>query len=97
MSFIASTVPATTATRALSTPWLSAPACGFPGCSVEERTAFLENVSRSWSELPEADYPFTRRMAEWVRDHDDREDLLAGIDFIVLGATSATQRQQNVI
>lgn len=50
------------------------------------RSEFLDDVSAAWSKLPEEDYPFTRRMAERVRTHDDREDFLTGVDLIVRGA-----------
>lgn len=50
-----------------------------------EREDFLSEVSSVWSGLDEADYPFTRSMAEQLRSHDDRGDFLAGIDLILGG------------
>ena len=34
------------------------------------------------------DYPFTRAVAAQLRDHDDREQFLAGIDLILAGIRS---------
>lgn len=50
-----------------------------------ERQCFLARVAARWERLDPADYPFVRRMAARLRDHDDREQFLAGIDFILAG------------
>ncbi|MFF1464388.1 TetR/AcrR family transcriptional regulator [Streptomyces sp. NPDC058330] len=49
------------------------------------RAQFLGAVSASWAELDPDAYAFTRNVAEQLRDHDDREEFLAGIDFILTG------------
>ena len=46
------------------------------------RTAFLESVS---ADLDPDDFSFTRTVAGRLRDHDDREQFLAGIDLILAG------------
>ena len=50
-----------------------------------DRTDFLEAVATMWSGLAPDEYPFTRSVAERVRDHDDRADFLAGIDLVLRG------------
>ncbi|WP_405820279.1 TetR/AcrR family transcriptional regulator [Streptomyces sp. NBC_01390] len=51
----------------------------------DTRTEFLGTVSDSWANLDPEEYAFTRGVAEQLRDHDDREEFLAGIDLIVAG------------
>ena len=50
-----------------------------------DRSSFLGEVSNTWSELDADEYPFARSIAGQLRDHDDRVDFLAGIDFILSG------------
>jgi AcrR family transcriptional regulator len=49
------------------------------------RTDLLETVSAAWARLDPGEYPFTRNVADELRDHDDREQFLAGIDLILAG------------
>ncbi|WP_327140584.1 TetR/AcrR family transcriptional regulator [Nocardia sp. NBC_01327] len=49
-----------------------------------DRSAFLAAVSARWTHDPEK-FPFMNRMAAQLRDHDDREQFLAGIDLILAG------------
>ena len=53
-----------------------------------DRAEFLDAVSTAWEELDPDDYPFTRAVADQVREHDDREQFLAGIDFVLTGITT---------
>jgi AcrR family transcriptional regulator len=53
------------------------------------RTAFLENVS---ADLDPDDFAFTRSVAGQLRDHDDREQFLAGIDLILVGIRDRSDR-----
>ncbi|GII60355.1 TetR family transcriptional regulator [Sphaerisporangium krabiense] len=53
-----------------------------------DRAEFLDAASRAWEELDPDDYPFTRAVANQVREHDDREQFLAGIDLILTGVTT---------
>lgn len=53
-----------------------------------DRGDFLEALATMWFGLDPDAYPFTRRVADRVRDHDDREDFLAGIDLILRGITT---------
>src|SRR3984885_12496113 len=57
-----------------------------------DRSDFLEAVATAWSQLDPKEYPFTRSVARQVRDHDDRLDFLAGIDFILRGIDSPRRR-----
>ena len=53
-----------------------------------DRAKFLDAVSTAWEELDPDDYPFTRAVADQLREHDDREQFLAGIDFVLTGITA---------
>jgi AcrR family transcriptional regulator len=50
-----------------------------------DRSAFLASVAAHWAQLDPAEYPFVRQMATQLREHDDREQFLAGIDLILAG------------
>ncbi|WP_326565233.1 TetR family transcriptional regulator [Amycolatopsis rhabdoformis] len=52
------------------------------------RAEFLDAVSAAWEELDPDEYPFTRAVARQARDHDDREQFLAGIDLILAGTAA---------
>ncbi|WP_046732422.1 TetR/AcrR family transcriptional regulator C-terminal domain-containing protein [Streptomyces humi] len=53
-----------------------------------DRAAFLDAASTAWEQLDPDDYPFTRAVAAQVREHDDREQFLAGIDLVLAGITA---------
>ena len=50
-----------------------------------DRSTFLADVAARWSQLDAAEYPFVRQMAAQLRDHDDRQQFLAGVDLIMAG------------
>jgi AcrR family transcriptional regulator len=50
-----------------------------------DRSAFLAAVAARWAQLDPAEYPFLRQVATQLREHDDREQFLAGIDLILAG------------
>jgi AcrR family transcriptional regulator len=54
-----------------------------------DRSAFLSTVAERWARLDPAEYPFARRIAAHLPDHDDREQFLAGIDLILTGITAS--------
>jgi AcrR family transcriptional regulator len=56
------------------------------------RAEFLGAVSDAWANLDPDEYAFTRSVADQLRDHDDREEFLAGIDLIVAGITGIGAR-----
>ena len=55
-----------------------------PG-SEADRAEFLERASRAWQDLDPDDYPFIRAIAGQMREHDDREQFLTGIDLVLTG------------
>jgi len=50
-----------------------------------DRSAFLATVAERWAQLDPAQYPFMRQVATQLREHDDREQFLAGVDLILAG------------
>ncbi|MFD8752866.1 TetR/AcrR family transcriptional regulator [Kitasatospora sp. NPDC059577] len=54
-----------------------------------DRTAFLGEIAQQWAQLDPARYPFVRRVAARLPEHDDREQFLAGIDLILGGIEAA--------
>jgi len=54
-----------------------------------DRAEFLETVSARWKELDADEYPFIRHVAAQLREHDDRAELLAGIDLILAGIAAS--------
>ncbi|MEV5713359.1 helix-turn-helix domain-containing protein [Amycolatopsis mediterranei] len=50
-----------------------------------DRSAFLADVSARWASLDPDRYPFVHRAATHLREHDDREQFLAGVDFFLAG------------
>ena len=53
-----------------------------------DRAEFLDAVSTAWEDLDPDDYPFTRAVADQMREHDDREQFLAGVDLVLTGITA---------
>jgi AcrR family transcriptional regulator len=50
-----------------------------------DRSAFLATVAAQWAQLDPAKYPSVYRARTQLREHDDREQFLAGIDLILAG------------
>jgi AcrR family transcriptional regulator len=50
-----------------------------------DRTAFLASVAAAWAQLDTAKYAFVHHIAKELREHDDREQFLAGVDLILAG------------
>jgi AcrR family transcriptional regulator len=50
-----------------------------------DRSAFLATVAARWTQRDPADYPFVHQVATELREHDDREQFLAGIDLFLAG------------
>ncbi|MEU0569505.1 TetR/AcrR family transcriptional regulator C-terminal domain-containing protein [Nonomuraea sp. NPDC005983] len=53
-----------------------------------DREKFLDAASTAWQELDPADYPFMHAISGQVREHDDREQFLAGIALVLDGITN---------
>lgn len=51
-----------------------------------DRPAFLAGVAERWTRGDPAKYPFIHQVAGQLREHDDRQQFLAGIDLILAGA-----------
>ena len=50
-----------------------------------ERSAFLATVAAQWARVDPAQYPSVHEARTHLREHDDREQFLAGIDLILVG------------
>jgi AcrR family transcriptional regulator len=50
-----------------------------------DRSAFLATLTTRWAQRDPAEYPFVHQVAAQLREHDDREQFLAGIDLILAG------------
>ncbi|KDN19887.1 TetR/AcrR family transcriptional regulator [Amycolatopsis rifamycinica] len=50
-----------------------------------DRSAFLGDIAARWASLDPEQYPFVHRAATRLRDHDDREQFLAGVDIFLAG------------
>jgi len=50
-----------------------------------DRAAFLDAAAARWAEVNPSKYPFVHAAAKQLRDHDDREQFLAGVDIVVAG------------
>ena len=48
-----------------------------------DRADFLAQLAAQWQELDPNEFPFTRTVANHLREHDDRAEFLAGIDLIL--------------
>jgi hypothetical protein len=54
------------------------------------RAEFLDAVTKAWEELDPDEYPVTRAITDQIREHDDREEFLAGIDLVLTGIGGIT-------
>jgi AcrR family transcriptional regulator len=50
-----------------------------------DRSTFLATVAAQWAQLDPAKYPSVHKTRTQLREHDDREQFLAGIDLILAG------------
>jgi AcrR family transcriptional regulator len=50
-----------------------------------DRSAFLDSVAAQWSRLDPDRYPFVHKAATHLREHDDREQFLSGVDIFLAG------------
>ncbi|MGC5343949.1 TetR/AcrR family transcriptional regulator C-terminal domain-containing protein [Streptomyces sp. DT171] len=64
-----------------------------PGVTVgatTSRDAFLAETAERWAELDPAEYPFLTRATTDLRDHDDRDQFITGLDLLLNGLTAST-------
>lgn len=50
-----------------------------------DRPEVLDDIAATWEALDPEEYPFTRAVAHCLRDHDDREQFLDGLDMVLSG------------
>jgi AcrR family transcriptional regulator len=50
-----------------------------------DRPGFLDAVATRWLQLDPGKYPYVRKATTHLREHDDREQFLAGIDILLAG------------
>jgi len=49
------------------------------------RTEFISAAAATWAGLDPEQYPFLRGVADRLREHDDREEFLSGLDLVLAG------------
>lgn len=55
-----------------------------------DRSVFLRDIADGWKdEATAASHPFSRRMADRLAEHDDRQQYIEGVDFILAGIGAA--------
>ncbi|MGW4133952.1 TetR/AcrR family transcriptional regulator [Amycolatopsis japonica] len=57
-----------------------------------DRAEFLRAAANAWEDLDPAEFPFLRSIADEVREHDDRDQFLTGIELILAGMTGGSRR-----
>ncbi|WP_328606284.1 TetR/AcrR family transcriptional regulator [Amycolatopsis sp. NBC_00345] len=60
-----------------------------------DRSAFLASVAARWAQLDPARYPSVHRARTQLREHDDREQFLAGIDLILAGIEAVHRKDSS--
>ncbi len=55
-----------------------------------DRLAVLATIVEQWTRRDPADYPFVHQMAAQLREHDERDVFLAGVDLILAGVRSSS-------
>ena len=60
-----------------------------------DRSAFLAHVAARWAQLDPARYPSVHKARTQLREHDDREQFLAGIDLILAGIETVNHAGQD--
>jgi len=56
-----------------------------------DRADFLETVAAQWAKLDADEFPFTRKVASQLREHDDRAEFIAGVDLILAGIAAGSR------
>ena len=60
-----------------------------------DRSAFLAHAAAQWAQLDPAKYPSVRKARTQLREHDDRQQFLAGIDLILAGIKTVNRAGQD--
>lgn len=53
--------------------------------SEADRSVFLATVAAQWTQFDPDKYPFVHKVATQLREHDDREQFLSGVDIFLAG------------
>lgn len=53
-----------------------------------DRETFLENAATQWAQIDPGRYPFVHAAATQLREHDDREQFLIGVDIFLAGISA---------
>jgi AcrR family transcriptional regulator len=53
--------------------------------SEADRSVFLSTIAAQWAQLDPDRYRFVHKVAEQLREHDDREQFLSGVDIFLAG------------
>lgn len=56
-----------------------------------DRAAFLDTAATRWAQLNPDQYPFVHATATRLREHDDRDQFLAGVDIFLTGIAALRQ------
>jgi AcrR family transcriptional regulator len=60
-----------------------------------DRSTFLATVAAQWAQLDPAKYPSLHKTRTQLREHDDREQFLAGIELILAGIETVNRTGQD--
>jgi hypothetical protein len=60
-----------------------------------DRSTFLATVAAQWAQLDPAKYPSLRQARTQLREHDDREQVHAGVDLILAGIEAVNRAGQD--
>ena len=50
-----------------------------------DRATFLDATATRWAQLNPSKYPFVHAAVTRLREHDDRDQFLAGVDIFLTG------------
>ncbi|KAK1186228.1 TetR/AcrR family transcriptional regulator C-terminal domain-containing protein [Streptomyces sp. NBS 14/10] len=53
-----------------------------------DRETFLEHAAAQWAQIDPGRYPFVHAAATQLREHDDREQFLVGVDIFLAGISA---------
>ncbi|MEU0500958.1 TetR/AcrR family transcriptional regulator C-terminal domain-containing protein [Nocardia sp. NPDC005998] len=53
-----------------------------------DRAAFLDNAAAQWAQLDPGQYPFVHAAVTQLREHDDRQQFLVGVDIFLTGIST---------
>ncbi|AQA15896.1 helix-turn-helix domain-containing protein [Streptomyces solisilvae] len=60
-----------------------------------DRATFLDTAAAQWAQVNPSRYPFVHAAATQLREHDDREQFLAGVDIFLTGIAALRQSSES--